>query len=74
MVGSTASLAIVIIPLAGESEVGLKTTLMRLLWPELSARGRCGPEAVKPDPVTEIEEIINIPVPPLVKVTGFVTL
>jgi len=70
--GSTASLAIVMVPVAGVFAVGLKTTLILLLCPALNASGRCGPDAVNSEPDTEIPEIIRIPVPLFVSVTDFV--
>jgi hypothetical protein len=72
--GSTALLAIVTVPLSTALAVGLNRTLIVVLWPALKEIGRCGPEAVNPLPVTEIPEIVTMPVPVLVSVTVFVPL
>lgn len=74
VVGSRALLLIATVPLSAALEVGLKRTLMVVLWPALKAIGRCGPEAVNAVPVTEIPEIVKIPVPVLVSVTVCVLL
>ncbi|MGA8676217.1 MAG: hypothetical protein WB621_13450 [Candidatus Acidiferrales bacterium] len=74
VVGSRALLLIATVPLSAALEVGLKRTLMGVLWPALKAIGRCGPEAVNAVPVTEIPEIVKIPVPVLVSVTVCVLL
>jgi hypothetical protein len=74
MVGSRALLVIVIVPLSAPFEVGLKRTLMVVLWPPLKAIGRWGPEAVNSGPATAMPEMIRIPVPVLVNVTVFVLL
>ncbi len=74
MAGSRALLVMVIVPAAEEPAVGLKTTLIVVLWPALRAIGRCGPEALNPGPATEIPEMIRIPVPVLLNVTVFVVL
>lgn len=74
IVGSRALLLIATVPLSAALEVGLNRTPMVVLWPALKAIGRCEPEAVNAVPVTEIPEIVKIPVPVLVKVIVFVLL
>lgn len=69
-----ALLLIVIVPLSASPAVGLKIAEIDALWPALSEIGRCGPEAVKPVPATEIPETVNISIPVLVSVTVFVAL
>lgn len=74
IVGSRALLLIATVPLSAALAVGLNRTPMVVLWPALKAIGRCGPEAVNAVPVTEIPEIVKIPVPVLVNVTVCVLL
>jgi len=69
-----ALLVIVIVPVSASPAVGLNKAEMDVLCPALSEIGRCGPEAVKPVPVTEIPETVNISAPVLVSVTVFVAL
>jgi hypothetical protein len=74
MVGSSALLVIVIVPVSGAPAVGLNITVIVVLCPALSAIGRWGPEAVNPAPVTEIPEIVTIALPVFVRVTVFALL
>jgi len=67
-------LVIVIVPVSAAPAAGLNTAEIDVLCPAASEIGRCGPEAVKPLPATEIPETLSASVPELVSVTVFVML
>ena len=62
------------LPLTLPAPLGAKVTLKPVFCPADKVRGRAGPLRLKPFPVTVSWEMVTLPVPVLVRITGSVLL
>src|SRR5271167_5020245 len=62
------------LPVTLPAAVGLKVTLKSTFFPADRVKGRAGPLILKPLPVTESWEMVTLPVPVFVRITGSVLL